>query len=147
MSLPVSKAQADLHAKVYDTGDEFASHRRIVIDEKNIPYLYFQEGVTDWKSGKVIVKPKDRYAWLDASGWKVATKLPESWPAKVRKHIVTRGPAAYGGPSPNPWFIHHGKGPRGGGRATYVWLGHVEEGYFPFPGGPMGCTDRAIGER
>ena len=136
LTLPLSKAEADLHARVYDTGDEFAGHRRIAIGPDDTPYLRFTVGVSDWTSGKVLVPHKTKFTAPRGGTWQVHDELPGDWPEAVRRAILTPGPAAYGKTFPNPWFIHHARGAKADPTATYIWLGHVEAGYATRAAGP-----------
>lgn len=134
--LPLGKGAADNHARVYDTGDLFARHKRIVIDENDRPYIRFGVGVTDWKAGKVIVPEKVKYAAPTDGKWRVYDKMPNDWPAAVRKQIETPGPAAYDAEFPGPWYIHFENGPPVDPTATYIWLAHTETGCATREGGP-----------
>lgn len=136
LDLPLSKTEADKQALVYDTGDLFAGHKRIVIDQNDRPYLRFGVGVTDWKSGKVIVPTKTHYTAPSRGKWPVFDKMPADWTEPVRRQIVTPGPAAYGPAAPYRWFIHHGALPGSNPTATYIWLAHTEKGYAPRKQGP-----------
>ena len=136
LELPLSKAGADKHARVYDTGHEFARHKRIAIGPDDTPYLRFSVGVEDWKTKKVIVPGRTKYAAPAAGKWQVHDRLPDAWPAEVRRRLLTPGPAAYGRTFPNPWFIHFTAGPKADPTATYIWLGHTERGYATCKGGP-----------
>lgn len=136
LELPLSKAKADKQALVHDTGDLFAGHKRIVIDENDRPYLRFGVGVNDWKSGKIVVPTKTYYTAPTNGRWEVFDSRPSNWPESVRRQLVTAGPAAYGRTAPYPWFIHHDQGPKQNPTATYVWLAHTEEGYAPRKQGP-----------
>ncbi len=136
LKLPVSKREADAHGLVHDTGESFAGLKRIVIDENDRPYLRFSEGVTDWKNHKTIVRPVYRYATPAGGKWHVTQRSAQDWPEAVRRTIVTPGPAAYGEECPNPWFIHHKMGSDADPSATYIWLGHIDDGYAARDGGP-----------
>jgi hypothetical protein len=136
LDLPVTKATADRQAMVCDTGHEFARPRRIVIDGENRPYIRFQEGVSDWTSGRVIVPLKTRYAALHGGEWKVTVAVPEEWPAQARQLIDSPGDPVAGSPRPSPWFIFEKRGLSDKGRATYVFLCHLEGGYAVRGGGP-----------
>ena len=136
LQLPLSKAKADKHAMVYDTGHEFARHRLIAIGADDTPYLRFSVGVEDWKHKKVIVPAKTKFAAPTKGKWEIFDQLPQTWPQAVRRSIMAPGPAAYGKIVPSPWFIHHTSGPQADPSATYIWLGHVETGYATRPGGP-----------
>jgi len=136
LALPVTKATADRRAMVCDTGHEFARPRRIVIDDENRPYIRFQEGVSDWTSGRVIVPLKTRYAALHGDGWKITPDVPEEWPAQARQLIDSPGDPVAGSPRPSPWFIFEKRGLSDVGRATYVFLYHLEGGYAVRGGGP-----------
>lgn len=141
LELPLSKAAADEHALVYDSGDEFAGPRRIVIDGDNRPYLRFMVGVTDWKSGEVMVPREDHFAAPGRDGWRTSGDLPADWPDSVRQHVMLPGPAAYGTEFPNPWFVHFKKGPKQDARVTCIWLGHMDRGYAARRGGPAGAPE------
>ncbi len=136
LKLPLSKAEADRHARVHDTGQEFAGHRRIAIGPDDRPYLRFSVGVSDWKTGKVIVPHRTKFTSPRDGKWPVHDGLPSDWPAAVRRRIMAPGPAAYGSEFPNPWFIHFRAGLREDPTATYIWLGHSETGYAARDGGP-----------
>jgi len=128
--LPLSKAAADRHARIFDSGDLFASTRRMLVDKNDRPYLRFDIGVTDWKSGKVIVPPTTHFAAPDADGrWVVTDRPGEDWPTDVRQLIVKTGAPVYGTSAPSPWMIYHERGPVEDPRATYVWLEHVDDGF------------------
>jgi len=136
LTLPVSKAEADKHALVHDTGHEFARHKRIAVGADDTPYLRFTVGVEDWKAKKVIVPGKTKYAAPTAGTWKVHDQLPATWPTEIRRYLLTPGPAAYGKHFPNPWFIHFTAGPKADPTATYIWLGHADKGYATRERGP-----------
>lgn len=136
LKLPLSKAAADRHALVHDTGHEFAGHKRIAIGADDTPYLRFTVGVADWKSGKVVVPSRTKFAAPRGGTWQVFDKLPPDWPEPVRRCLLTPGPAAYGRTFPNPWFIHHQRGAREDPTSTYIWLGHAEKGYATRRAGP-----------
>ncbi len=138
-SLPLGLDDADRHAKVYDSGENFASHRHITVDRRNRPYLRFAVGIRDWKHNKTFVPLKTKYAGPRDGRWQVTESVPDAWPAEVRQRIDLPGPEAYGphGEGPSPWYIHHRKGPKADPTRTYVWLGHVEQGYAPRPDGPV----------
>jgi hypothetical protein len=136
LPLPVSKATADRLAVVHDTGHEFARPRRIVIDSANRPYIRFQEGVSDWTSGRVIVPLETRYAALQNGAWQVTPDVPDEWPAPVQQLIDSPGDPVAGAPRPSPWFIFEKRGLSDQGRATYVFLHHLEGGYAVRGGGP-----------
>jgi hypothetical protein len=136
LTLPLTKADADRHALVYDTGHEFASHRRIAIGSDDRPFLRFAVGVSDWKRNKTIVPSKTKFAAPRDGKWVVSDAPPTDWPEKVARYIATAGPAAYGPRFPNPWFIHFREGPKEDRTATYIWLGHADKGYAARKGGP-----------
>ena len=136
LPLPVSKATADRLAVVHDTGHEFARPRRIVIDSANRPYIRFQEGVSDWTSGRVIVPLETRYAALQNGVWQVTPDVPDEWPAPVQQLIDSPGDPVAGAPRPSPWFIFEKRGLSDQGRSTYVFLHHLEGGYAVRGGGP-----------
>ncbi len=134
--LPVNKTFCDAHAKLYDSGEEFVAPTRIVIDRDDTPYLRLRHGVSDWKRGKTFVPYTYNFASPREGTWEVYDKMPAQWPALTRRLVMSAGPAAFGGPQPNPWFIHYTAGPPEDPKATYVWLGHIETGYATRPAGP-----------
>jgi hypothetical protein len=146
LPLPVSKATADRLARVYDTGHEFARPRRVVIDAENRPYIRFSEGVSDWTTGRVIVPHKRRYATLRDGQWQVTPEVPGTWPADVGRLINTPGDPVAGVGRPSPWFIFEKRGLSEHGRATYVFLHHLQHGYATRDGGPAWPPANAPGE-
>lgn len=135
--LPINKTFCDQHAILFNSGEAFTAPSRIVIDRDDTPYLRFRHGVTDWKRGKVFVPYQFKFASPQQGTWGVHRSMPTQWPQPVKRLLMTAGPAAFGGPQPNPWFIHYTQGPDEDPSATYVWLGHVETGYAVRPKGPM----------
>jgi hypothetical protein len=134
--LPVNKPSADMHARIFDSGDEFTAPTRIVVDEKNQIYLRYRIGVTDWKRGEVFVPYRHRFTTHDRFKWSFHDEVPSSWSQDVQRLLMTPGPAAFGGAQPNPWFIHYVMGPKEDPTSTYIWLGHVDSGYAVRPDGP-----------
>ena len=49
---------------------------------------------------------------------------------------MSAGPAAFGGKQPVEGFIHYMESTAEDPTATYVWLGHIEDGYAVRKGGP-----------
>jgi hypothetical protein len=134
--LPVNKTFCDRHAMLFDSGEEFAGPRRIVVGRDDTPYIRIRHGVSDWKRGKLIVPYRHKFAAPVDGKWQVHDAMPEAWPPLVRRLLLSPGPAAFGGPEPNPWFIHFTEGPPEDRTATYVWLGHIDHGYAARKGGP-----------
>jgi len=70
-----------------------------------------------------------KYAAAEDGRWQLHEGMPDRWPDLVKRLLVSAGPAAFGGPQPNKWFIHFKNGPPEDPSSTYVWLGHIENGY------------------
>lgn len=136
LKLPLSKADADKHARILDTGELFAGHRRILIGKDDRPYLHFSVGVRDWKTHKTIVPLKMKYASVRDGKWTIADKPGDDWPENIRRLIAKSGAPVYGGEIPSPWYIRFQAGPKDDRTATYIWLGHIEKGYAARKGGP-----------
>jgi hypothetical protein len=140
VSLPVSKAEADAKCKVYDSGDLFSYPNHYAADEKNKPYLRFSTGAKDWRSPKVFVPMRTKYACLRDGKWEVTDKLPDDWPASVKGVMQGRGEAAYGvhangmlGPwYRDPWFIYFSYRPA----PTKMYLHSLTHGFAARKGGP-----------
>lgn len=128
-NLPINKTFCDQHAILFDSGEDFTAPLRIVIDSDNTPYLRFQHGVIDWKHNKTIVPYRTKFASPDQGTWSIFQTMPSPWPKLVKRLLQSAGPAAFGGPQPNPWFIHYKMGPAEDPSATYIWLGHIDDGY------------------
>jgi len=129
LELPLSKAESDFHTLVFDSGNEFASTKRMVIGKDDTPYIRFSVGVEDWKYNRVIVPYKTWYASPREGHWNVANNIPTQWPKNIQDLIQKNGASAYGDVFPNPWFIFHERGPEEDPSATYIWLAHIEKGY------------------
>ena len=136
LKLPISKAEADKHARLFDSGHQFTRHKRVVIDAANRPYLRFTVGVEDWKKNKVIVPHLPKYAWKGREGWRVDDVIPDGWDEAIKRQIAMPGPQAYAKTFPNPWTIHYEMGPKGDRAKTYLWLVHDTKGYAARKGGP-----------
>ncbi|MCP3670936.1 MAG: hypothetical protein GY814_10990 [Gammaproteobacteria bacterium] len=134
--LPVNKTLADRHAMFLDSGEEFTAPTRIVIDEHDTPYIHIRQGVNDWKRGKFFVPYHYSFASPANGNWQVHDNMPNQWPELVKRLLLTSGPAAFGGSQPNKWFIHYEEGPKEDVEATYIWLGHLENGYAIRKNGP-----------
>ncbi len=113
-----------------------------MIDQDDVPYIRIRQGVTDWKRGKVFVPYQYKFASPAEGKWQVHNLLPNQWPQQVNKLLLTAGPAAFGGAQPNKWFIHYTEGPPEDTTATYVWLGHLENGYPIRQGGPTKSPEK-----
>jgi hypothetical protein len=129
LSLPLSKPAADRLALVHDTGHEFARPRRVVIDGENRPYIRLSEGVSDWKTGRVVVPHKTRYAALRDGEWQVTAEVPDEWPRDVQRLINSPGDPVAGVSRPSPWFIFEKRGLQDQEGATHVSLHHLKNGY------------------
>ena len=129
LKLPLSKADSDFQALIFDSGNEFARTTRMVIGKDDTPYIRFSIGVEDWKNYKVVVPHKTWYASPKNSRWNVTKNLPAQWPGAIKDLIQKTGAAAYGDVFPNPWYIFHQRGPQEDPSATYIWLGHIKKGY------------------
>ncbi|MCK5174555.1 MAG: BNR-4 repeat-containing protein, partial [Planctomycetes bacterium] len=136
MNLPVNKAWCDKHARILDSGELFTAPQRIVIDENDTPYLHYRIGVTDWKQGKTFIPYEYKFASAVKGKWILRDQMDGNWPTMVKRLLKAPGPAAFGGQQPNEWFIHFEEGPAGDPDATYVWLGHIDQGYALRKGGP-----------
>jgi hypothetical protein len=134
--LPVNKTFCDSHAMIFDSGEEFTAPTRIVIGKDDTPYFRIRHGVTDWKRKKVIVPYKYKFASPVEGKWGLHTEMPGQWPEQIKRLVMSAGPAAFGGRAPNEWFIHYKEGPPEDPKATYIWLGHVENGYVTPKNGP-----------
>jgi hypothetical protein len=140
--LPVNKTFCDEHAMFLNSGEEFTAPTRIVIDEDDTPYFHIRQGVIDWKLSKVIVPYYYKFASPVDEKWKVYDEMPNQWPKLVKDLLLSAGPAAFGGPQPNKWFIHYKEGPPEDPKATYVWLGHIEKGYEIRQKGPAKSPEK-----
>jgi len=85
---------------------------------------------------KVIVPSRQQLVSPRDGKWEVLKEMPKEWPELVKRLLLSPGPAAFGGKQPNKWFIHFKEGPAGDPTATYVWLGHIDDGYAAREGGP-----------
>jgi len=139
--LPVNKLFCDKHAMVVDSGEEFAAPARIVIDENDAPCIRIRQGVSDWVTGRVLVPYHYKFAFRADGQWQVRDEMPDQWPELVKALLSSTGSSAFGGRQPNKWFMHHTKGPAEDPTATYVWLGHIEQGYAIRQGGPATSPD------
>lgn len=145
LPLPLSKATADRLALVRDTGHEFARPRRVVIDGDNRPYIRFQEGVSDWTSGRVVVPLKARYATLRNGRWQVTSEVSDGWPLDAQRLVNTPGDPVAGVLRPSRWFIFEKRGLADRGRASYVFLYHLKDGYAVRDDGPAWPPVNAAG--
>ncbi len=133
--LPVNKTFCDKHAMFLNSGEEFTAPKRIVIGKNDTPYIHIRQGLIDWKRGKVFVPYHYKFASPSKGRWQVHNEMPDQWPGPVKKLLLSAGPAAFGGKQPNKWFIHYTEGPAESPNATYIWLGHLEQGYAVRHGG------------
>jgi hypothetical protein len=72
--------------------------------------------------------------------------VPGTWPADVGRLINTPGDPVAGVGRPSPWFIFEKRGLSEHGRATYVFLHHLQHGYATRDGGPAWPPANAPGE-
>ncbi len=137
LQLPITKAQADSAALVYDSGHQFAFHRRMLIDNQNQPYLRFDVGVEDWVNSNIIIPYQIKYLTLKNRMWEIEDHLPDYWPDEIKKQIITRGSPGYGELYPNNWTIEQKTGPEEDSTAAYIWLSHPDFGYITRNGRPV----------
>ena len=139
--LPINKKMADRHAKIFDSGEEFAALDRVAIDQDDCPYVRFRHGVQDWVRGKVIVPWRTKFAAAKSGAWKLQPKMPDEWPASIKRSLVTNGQPAFGGKQPSPWSLHQELGPAEDATSTYLWLRHIDQGYVRRAEGPARSPD------
>ena len=134
VKLPVSKAFADKHCLVFDSGDEFTNIGRPVIDKNNRPFVRFRYGVGDWKKGgKRLVPWQSRYTHYDGSKWQVLKNIQKSWPEKVQTLLSAHGPVIWGDPTDGNWFNFYKHSQNSG---SYIYLYHDTKGYASRMNGP-----------
>ena len=142
--LPVNKPFCDKHAMFLNSGDEFTAPTRIVVGEDDTPYIRIRLGVTDRKSGAARslfpITTSSPPRWRGK--WQVHEEMRDGLPKLVKRLLMSAGPAAFGGPQPNKWFIHYKEGPPEDTNATYIWLGHIEEGYAIRQDGPAKSPEK-----
>jgi len=135
--LPVSKAFADEHCLVFDSGDEFTNIGMPMVDSANRPYVRFRYGVGDWKAGGTKIVPwKNKFADCAAGRWQVYDDVPRDWPEEVRVPATAAGPAAYGDTTSGRWFIYYRNDRYNPKVATSIFLEHETLGYATREGGP-----------
>ena len=102
------------------------------------PLVFFLSSLVCHAVEKETAGPSIKAAFaLPANGnWQVHDNMPNQWPELVKRLLLTAGPAAFGGSQPNKWFIHYEEGPQEDVEATYIWLGHLENGYAIRKNGP-----------
>ena len=106
--LPISKAFADEHCLLYDSGDEFTSIGFPFVDSQNRPYVRFRTGVGDWKKGGTVIIPwRYKYAHYGSAGWQIRDGVPADWPGEVRTVAAAEGSAVYGDRSQGTWFMYY----------------------------------------
>ncbi len=136
--LPVSKAFADEHCLVFDSGDEFTNIGRPMVDAQNRPYVSFRYGVGNWKaSSRTIVPWRTMFGSFKSGKWRVQKELPEDWPEEVRTHAIGSGAAAYGDQSKGLWFIYYRTDRFNPTAATSIYLEHETLGFAVRKGGPV----------
>lgn len=138
VQLPVSKAFADEHCLVFDSGDEFTNIGRPMVDAQNRPYVSFRYGVGNWKaSSRTIVPWRTMFGSFESGNWRVQNDIPEDWPAEVRTHAAASGAAAYGDQSNGQWFIYFQTDRFNPAAATTIYLEHETLGFAARKGGPV----------
>ncbi|MHC4581013.1 MAG: BNR-4 repeat-containing protein [Planctomycetota bacterium] len=135
--LPVSRAFADEHCLVFDSGHEFTNIARPIVDDENRPYAVFKYGVGDWKKGGSTVMPWSlRFAAYDSGAWHVTDSVPSTWPANVQTLARAQGPAAFGDKSHGNWSIWYERVTEGSQPGSYIFLRHAQDGFVTRAGGP-----------
>ena len=137
VELPVSKAFADEHCLVFDSGHEFTNIARPIVDADNRPYAVFKYGVGDWKKGGAAVMPWSRkYSSYNTGAWRTTDNVPDAWPANVQTLARAQGPIAFGDKSHGNWFIWYERVSEGPQPGSYIFLSHEKDGFITRPGGP-----------
>lgn len=137
VDLPVSKAFADKHCRIYDSGDDFTNTGFPFVDKKNHPYVRFRTGVGDWKAGGRIIKPwHNLYAHYDAGKWHVSKEVPTTWAGRVRVFATSQGPAVFGPKSQTDWFIYFTNNRFSPDEGSSIFLYNETHGYAIRKGGP-----------
>jgi hypothetical protein len=137
VKLPVTKAYADEHCLVFDSGDEFTNIARPIVNADNRPYAVFKYGVGDWKKGGAVVMPWSlKYAAYDSGTWNVTDNVPSTWPASVKILARAQGSTAFGDKSHGNWFIWYERVSNGSEVGSYIFLHHDENGFVTRAGGP-----------
>jgi hypothetical protein len=138
VDLPVSKAFADKHCKVYDSGDEFTNIGFPFIDKKNRPYVRYRTGVGDWKAGgRTIIPWHNLYAHYDAGKWHVSKEVPTTWVGEARIFATGKGAAAFGPKSQEEWFIYFTNNRFNPDEGSSIFLYNKTHGYATRRGGPV----------
>ncbi len=137
VTLPVTKACADEHCLVFDSGDEFSNIARPMTDSKNRPYARFRYGVGDWKAGGNVAVPWTWRcaAWSDGK-WKLTESIPTDWPGEVQSLAKANGPPAFGDKSHGNFCIWYERNSEGPQQGSYIFLRHAKDGYITRPKGP-----------
>ncbi|MHC4118166.1 MAG: BNR-4 repeat-containing protein [Planctomycetota bacterium] len=137
VKLPVTKAYADEHCLVFDSGDKFTNIARPIVDAYDRPYAVFKYGVGDWKKGGATVVPWSlKYADFNSDTWHIADGVPNTWPAAVEPVARAQGPAAFGDKSHGNWFMWYERTTRGSQPGSYIFLRHEKDGFITRAGGP-----------
>jgi len=137
VELPVSKAFADEHCMVYDSGDELTNIGFPFVDERSRPYVRFKTGVGDWKAGGKVIKPwHNLYAHHDAGKWHVGDEVPAAWPKQARVFASAKGAAAFGPTSQVDWFIYYANDRFNPKQGSLIYLYNEAGGYAERRGGP-----------
>jgi len=137
VELPISKAFADKHCMVYDSGDEFTNIGFPFVDKKNRPYVRFKTGVGDWKAGGRVIKPwHTLYAHYDVGKWRVYDEVPTGWPKEAIVFAAGKGGAAFGPKSQVDWFIYYTNDRFKPNEGSSIFLYNDTSGYARRRGGP-----------
>lgn len=137
VKLPITRAHADEHCLVFDSGDEFTNIARPIVDIDNRPYAVFKYGVGDWKKGGTVVMPWSlKYAAYRSGAWSVTDNVPSTWPARVQALALAKGPSAFGDKSHGNWFIWYERVSEGARTGSYIFLRHEKDGFVTRNGGP-----------
>jgi len=136
--LPVSKAFADEHCLVFDSGDEFTNIGMPMVDRQDRPYVRFRHGVGDWKAGGQKVVPwTTKYADHASGRWQVHDKIPPGWPDEVRGPAAAPGPTAFGDSGGGDWFIYFRNDRYKASVPTSIFLRHETLGFATREDGPV----------
>jgi hypothetical protein len=137
VTLPVTKAFADKHCLVYDSGHEFTSIGFPFVDKRNRPYVRFRTGVGDWKAGGQSIKPWHHlYARYADGKWNVHDTIPADWPSEARRFAAAEGTAAFGPKAQVDWFMYYTNDKFKPQIPSSIFLYHLDQGYATREEGP-----------
>lgn len=137
VELPVSKAYADAHCLVYDSGDEFTGIGFPFVDAQNRPYVRFRTGVGDWKAGGKTIRPwHSLFASYAECNWQVSNRVPSAWPVEAKRFAAAEGSAAFGTKAQVPWFIYYTNDKFNPESPSEIFLYHLDRGYATRANGP-----------